>query len=126
MHTYWYVLQAKTKHYYDLSDWVRREYSKAKEELSYLRREDIGVIDDEDIYKALLDFRLRLEEADLIEPFEQASLVKSLDGKINKEILAEWNKALERLDYEEALYSMKTWNIFVKREMMMLRLVFNW
>ena len=61
---------------------------------------------------ALLDaLRHRLEASELIEPEEQAPLVKALHGKIDANVLSAWSKAIDAMDYDVALEIMNQWEI---------------
>lgn len=61
---------------------------------------------------ALLDaLRHRLEESELIEPGEQAPLVKALESKVDAQTLSLWSKAIDAMDYDVALEIMNQWEI---------------
>ena len=81
-----------------------------KEELTSVELEDVAIMSDDAIKSSLVQFKKRLEEADLIEPFEQASLVKALAGKVDKKALKQWDEAIEALDYAKALRVMQAWD----------------
>jgi len=80
-----------------------------KTALLTLERNDVVPVCEDSIERELMALKQRLEAADLIEPFEQAALVKALDGKVNHEALTQWNAAIEALDYTKALDVMRTW-----------------
>jgi CheY-like chemotaxis protein len=87
-----------------------------KVELTHLEREEVTIMNDDAIHSTLMQFKKRLEEADLIEPFEQASLVKALAGKVDKKALKQWDEAIEALDYSKALRVMQTWDNLLLRK----------
>ena len=82
-----------------------------KKELANLKLEEVAVLDDDAIHSALLSFKKRLKEADLIEPYEQASLVNALKGKVDTDALMRWSQAIDKMDYGVALEIMNEWEI---------------
>jgi len=82
-----------------------------KEELEQIPHEDISTLRDDEVGSVLEGFKKRLEEAELIEPGEQAPLVKALAGKVDQQALEAWNEAVEGLDYGKALRAMQGWDL---------------
>ena len=81
-----------------------------KAELALLPTEEVKAIDEDEVYGVFEHFRKRLEEAELIEPSEQAPLVKALRGKVDSQELDAWNEAILSLDYTKALSLMSPWH----------------
>ncbi|MBP6497155.1 MAG: PAS domain S-box protein [Campylobacteraceae bacterium] len=92
-----------------LLDLLGETLSSLKNELSSIPQGEITALCEDDIDEVLGNFKRRLEEAELIEPCEQAPLVKALVGKVDSVALAQWSNAIDALDYTLALKIMKEW-----------------
>lgn len=66
---------------------------------------------EEELIPLLRALQHRLEESELIEPGEQAPLVKALEGKVDAQTLNLWSKAIDAMDYDVALEMMNKWEI---------------
>ncbi|MBV5278816.1 MAG: response regulator, partial [Campylobacteraceae bacterium] len=98
---------------------LQQHILEVKEALVSLELEEIVILSDDAILSTLMQFQKRLEEADLIEPFEQASLVKALAGKVDQKALKQWDEAIHALDYGKALRVMQDWSLILTREKVM-------
>ena len=83
-----------------------------KEYLTTVHREDnTQSLEEKELLPSLELLRRRLEASELIEPEEQAPLVKALHGKIDANVLSAWSKAIDAMDYDVALEIMNQWEI---------------
>jgi PAS domain S-box-containing protein len=68
-------------------------------------------LDDKAVLKYCAQIQTQLEDSELVDFEMQAQVYRALRGKVNKDELEAWNKAMARLEYESALVLMEGWSL---------------